>query len=168
MLRRRPLVILLAALACAGAGCEGLRGGDPTSVVVNIKGEPFTLEIAADDATRIKGLMGREEIPEHGGMIFIFPRSQVRSFWMGNCLVDIDAIFLDPKGRVTATHAMTAESPRRADETDPAYRARLPSYSSVYPAQFVIELRAGSVNRLGVRVDDKIDLDVPRLKSLIR
>jgi uncharacterized membrane protein (UPF0127 family) len=63
---------------------------------------------------------------------------------------------------------MTAEAPRRADETEYAYRARLPSYPSVYPAQFVIELRAGSVARLGVRVDDKIDLDVQRLESLLR
>jgi uncharacterized membrane protein (UPF0127 family) len=36
----------------------------------------------------------------------------------------------------------------------------------VYATQFAIELRAGSIERLGVNVDDKIELDLARLKAM--
>jgi uncharacterized membrane protein (UPF0127 family) len=110
--------------------------------------------------------MHRTEVPADGGMLFVFPESEVRSFWMGNCLVDIDVIFLDPRGRVTAVHRMKAQPPRRADESEADYDRRMPRYWSAYPAQFAIELKAGTLDRLGVKVEDRIDLDLDRLKRL--
>jgi hypothetical protein len=121
--------------------------------------------VAADPASTEMGLMHRASIPDDGGMLFIFPAAERRSFWMGHCLVDIDIIFLDPRGRVTATHRMKAESPQREGESDAAYDARMPRYPSVRPAQFAIELKAGSLDRLDVGVDDRIDLDLQRLKA---
>ena len=133
-------VLMLTAFLSLLCGCNGSGSGEP--VVIN--GETFRLEVAADEASRTQGLMHRESIPDAGGMIFIFTQSLVQSFWMGNCLVDIDVIFLDGHGRVTATHRMKAEPPRRSDESDDDYGARMPRYSSAYPAVFAIELKAGS------------------------
>ena len=151
--------------AASVSGCQRGQSIQGTEQVV-IAGQPYQLEMARDDATRTKGLMGRTEIASDGGMLFIFPTSQVRSFWMGYCLVDMDIMFLDPNGRVTAIHTMKIEDPRRDDESESDYSARLAGYSSVYSAQFVIELRAGSITQLGVRVDDKIELDLARLKAM--
>jgi uncharacterized membrane protein (UPF0127 family) len=137
---------------------------------VVIKGERFELELAADPKSRQTGLMNRSSIPDHGGMLFVFPDSEVgmQGFWMGNCLIDMDVIFLDPHGRVTAMHTMKAQAPRRPDESEADYDRRMPRYSSAYPAQFAIELQAGTFERLGVRVDERIDLDLRRLKALAR
>lgn len=137
---------------------------------VVISGETFYLEVAADADARARGLMGRTDIPEDGGMLFVFPDSQiqVQRFWMGHCLVDIDILFLDSQGRVTATHEMKAQEPQRSDETDAAYDQRMPRYSSRYPAQFAIELKAGSLKRLGVQIEEKVELDLPRLKAQVR
>jgi uncharacterized membrane protein (UPF0127 family) len=161
--------ILLLALC----GCEhsrGTSGQAPKLETVVIGGEKFDLELALDDAARERGMMGRNQIPDHGGMLFVFPDSKVRvqSFWMGHCLVDIDIIFLDRRGFVTATHRMKAEPPRRADESEADYDARMPRYSSGYPAQFVIELKAGTLDRLNIRFEQRIDLDIPRLKAMAR
>ncbi len=79
-----------------------------------------------------------------------------------------DLIFLDHNGRVTATHRMKVEPPRRDDESDPVYQARLASYPSVYPAQFVIELRQGTLERLDLRFESKIDMNLRRLKASAR
>ena len=138
------------------------------SATVEIAGERFTLEIAADDPSRSHGLKGRPDIPADGGMLFVFPRVQRQSFWMEDCLVDIDVMFLDAQGRVTATHTMKVEPPRRSSETLDAYRRRLRGYSSVYPAQFAIELKAGTIDRLDIEIDRKIELDLPRLKAMAR
>ena len=162
---RSVKLIVVVFAAASLSGCQ--RGQSPpgTEQVV-IAGEEYQLEVAQDEATRAKGLMGRTKIASDGGMLFIFPTSELRSFWMGNCLVDIDIMFLDANGRVTAIHTMKTEEPQREDEAEAAYQARMPGYSSVYATQLAIELRAGSIQRLGVDVDDKIELDLARLKAM--
>ena len=162
--RRVKLGVMLFAAASL-SGCQRSQSIPGTEQVV-IAGEQFQLEVAQDEVTRTKGMMGRTEIASDGGMLFIFPTSQLRSFWMGNCVVDIDIMFLDRYGRVTAIHTMKTEDPRKDDETEVAYKARMPGYSSVYATQFAIELHAGSIQRLGVDVDDKIELDLARLKAM--
>jgi uncharacterized membrane protein (UPF0127 family) len=87
---------------------------------------------------------------------------------MRDCLIDIDIMFLDPLGTVLATHAMTAEEPRRPGESMVDYETRLERYSSGRPAQFAIELRGGMIEDLGVRKGDRIELDYNRLKRLAR
>ena len=156
---------LMLLAAASTAGCQRGQSISGTEQVI-IAGELFHLDVASDDSTRTKGLMGRTEIASDGGMLFIFATAQVRSFWMGYCLVDIDVMFLDPYGRVTAIHTMNIEEPREETETEVAYKDRMPGYPSVYAAQFAIELRAGSIERLGVNVDDKIELDLARLKAM--
>ncbi len=156
---------LMLLAAASAAGCHRGQSISGTEQVI-IAGEPFHLEVASDDSTRTKGLMGRTEIASDGGMLFIFPTAQERQFWMGYCLVDIDLMFLDPNGRVTAIHTMNVEDPRKEAESESDYSARLANYPSVYAAQFAIELRAGSIERLGVNVDDKIELDLARLKAM--
>jgi len=156
-------------IAVALQGCGGSSSPTGSEHVV-IAGEDFALEVVADEASREKGLMYRTDIPDHGGMLFVFPDSQVRvqQFWMGHCLVDMDIIYLDGMGTVTATHQMKAEPAQRADESDDDYKLRMPDYSSAYPAQFAIELKAGSLDRLKVSVDDRIKLDTARLKAKAR
>jgi uncharacterized membrane protein (UPF0127 family) len=157
---------MLIAVCFAASACDSGLG--PNQVRVEIGGERFVLDIAADEASRNYGLKGLTEIPADGGMLFVFPqeRIEVQSFWMEDCLVDMDIIFLDPQGRVTATHTMKVEPPRREGETRLAYQYRLRPYPSILPAQFAIELKAGTVRRLGVGVDQKIELDLPRLKAM--
>jgi uncharacterized membrane protein (UPF0127 family) len=139
----------------------------PTELV-EIGRERFRLEIAATEAARGQGLMWRTEVAADGGMIFIYPDVRRRSFWMANCLVDIDIIFLDQEAMVVRTHRMKAERPRAPRESRVAYHRRMHHYSSRRPAQMAIELKAGSLDRLDVRVGDRIALDLPRLKAMAR
>lgn len=175
MAGRRPVILILGSLTAVLLHVAGCRNGDggaggtsPATETVTIDGRTFELEIAADAAAIQRGLMHRETIPDGTGMLFIFPDAQPRGFWMKNCLTDIDIIFLDPGGRVTATHHMKAEPLRRADETVLEYEGRLKTYPSRWPAQFAIELPPGTLDQLNVRFEDKIDLDLDRLKALAR
>jgi uncharacterized membrane protein (UPF0127 family) len=135
---------------------------------VTIHGQTFTLDLAADNPTRMLGLGGRESIPENGGMLFVFPESRGLRFVMRDCPVPIDVMFLDPTGVVTAVHTMPPEEPQGPEETDFMYESRLAKYSSRFPAQFAIELKGGRIAELGVEPGDTIDLDLERLKRLAR
>lgn len=172
----RNLIILLCLAAIAGIvalsrGCGGPNPTSPGTESIVIGGEKFSLEVSADAKSRELGLMGRTEIPDHGGMLFVFPDRLVvpQSFWMKNCPIDMDIIFLDRQGFVTATHRMKAMI-RQPGESEADYETRAQSegYPSGLPAQFAIELKAGSLERLKVKVEDRIVLNLDRLKALAR
>jgi uncharacterized membrane protein (UPF0127 family) len=140
-----------------------------TFETVVIGGERFRLELAAEPVARDEGLMYRTRIPPGEGMLFVFPDDpQVRSFWMRNCIVDIDVIFVDPIGRVTATHAMKVEPPQQPGETEEEYFQRLQRYPSRLPARYAIELPGGTLGRLRVAIGDTIALDRARLAAISR
>ena len=135
---------------------------------VTIVGELYELELSLDLHSRVTGMMHREEIPQHGGMLFVFPDAIERSFWMKNCFVNIDLIFLDSRGTVTATYSMLIEPPQDDNESEWEYESRLKHYWSNGPAMFAIELAEGSIQRLGLRVNDQIALDLSYLRSRAR
>lgn len=123
----------------------------------------FRLEIAADSIAISRGLSGREEIKEDGGMLFVYPSPGQRSYWMRNCLVDIDIIFLDSAGTVVRTYEMKKEPLRRPGEEVWRYERRLQRYRSIKPAQFAIEIRAGWLKKLAVEEGDVINADWKRI-----
>jgi uncharacterized membrane protein (UPF0127 family) len=161
-------MLLLLAAAARGAEPKKPDAKEPPREEVVIAAEAFRLEIAADPVARARGLMERAEIDEHGGMLFIYRDVRRRSFWMKNCLVDIDLIYLGSKGRIVGCHKMKKEPPRRETETDAVYEWRLKSYRSRRPAQFVIELKAGSIDRLKLERGQTVELDYSRLRKMAR
>jgi len=175
--RRLTLVVLTLALAAVGSfawsvrGCEGTAARSTARVTLG--GQPFTLEVVADNESRYKGLSGRTHIADDGGMIFVFPRSDLLRFVMRDCLVDIDIIYLDTMGTVLQTYTMVVEPPRgpgegAVGETNATYDGRLTNYSSRSPSQFVIEIQAGLVEKLGIKRGDRIELDLKRLKGALK
>jgi len=132
----------------------------PTTQRVTLRDRTFTLELALDDATRYKGLSGREAIAEDGGMLFVFPHARVLQFVMRDCPAPIDVIFLGPNGRIVALHAMRPE-PGVAE-------ADLARYSSKWDAQFAIEVKGGTIAQLGLEPGEAVALPLERLKRLAR
>lgn len=151
------------AASLTAAGCDPPKVGETEQVTLGDK--EFTLKLAIDNAARERGLGGVTEIPELGGMLFVFPDSQMRSFWMYDCVIDLDIAFLDPFGIVTAVHTMPKEFPRDKGEPDGSYKARLKKYSSLSPAQFAIEVRPGTLKALGIKRGTKIPLELAKLKA---
>jgi len=135
---------------------------------VTIDNRTFDLEIAANDAVRFKGLSGRTEIKDNGGMLFVFADARRLNFVMRDCPIPIDIIFLDGNGRVVAKHKMLPEAPRRPTETDEGYNQRLKMYPSGYGAQFAIELKANTLDQLKIKEGDQIKLDLAKLKALAK
>ncbi|MBT4768882.1 MAG: DUF192 domain-containing protein [Phycisphaerae bacterium] len=161
----RLLVLVLCGMSLMTFGCD--RSGASLEQV-RIGARDWDLELAISEAAIRRGLMDRATIPAGTGMIFVFSTPTVHRFWMANCLIDIDVIFLDGQGRVTTMYRMKAEPARGSAESQLGYEQRLPLYSSHVPVRFAIEFPAGSIDHLGLRVGDRVDIDVDRLKSMTR
>ncbi len=178
------LASVLVALAGAGFAYQssqqdGRQAGDKGFEVVSKEsanalevirfpfgGEAFAFEVADDLPSIQKGLSGRTEIPAGTGMLFIDDRARIQSYWMVDCLTDMDIAFVAPSGKVTAVHAMKKESPRAENEPIPVYHARLPRYSSNLPAKYAIETPPGTNKRLGIKPGTVIDIDWSAIDSL--
>lgn len=148
------LVLVLLALMLGGCANDTASGGVQR---VEIKGEVFKLELAMDQNSRVQGLSDRDFIAPDGGMLFVFPYEADRTFVMRRCLVPIDIMYLDPKGVVLNTHAMQIEPPGTPEQD-------LKGYRSEGKSALVIELAGGTVERLGVKKGDQIDLPILELK----
>lgn len=135
---------------------------------IKINGESFETEIAATLATRAKGLGGRDTIGRNEAMAFVFKESAPQRFWMIDCSMDIDIVFLDRTGKILAAHEMKKEPPRGPNETQAEYEARLPYYNSNGDALYALEFAPGTLTRLGLKAGQTIPLDHGKLKTYVR
>jgi hypothetical protein len=141
--------MLLAALA---VGCNGESSAKPARARVRIGEQVWSVEVMLTRRQHEQGMMGRTRIPEDEGMLFVFPEVQERVFYMKNCLVPIDLLFISPARRVVRTHEMKVE-PGMAGEM---------RYPSDVPVQYALEIAGGSIERLGIEVGDEVEfINVP-------
>ena len=99
------------------------------------------IEIADDDAKREVGMMGRPSMEERQGMLFILEEEQLASFWMRNCPLSLDMIFINKQGRIVTIHKNT--KPFSDD-----------SYSATAMTMFVLEVNAGFTDKYGIQEGD--------------
>jgi uncharacterized membrane protein (UPF0127 family) len=101
--------------------------------------------------------MGRKELPANRGMLFIFNPPRFVSFWMGNCFIPLDIVFVR-QGRITSFAAKAKPCPTAQN---------CPSYPSKAEIDQVIELQAGQIQALNLKVKDPVTvsfLKEPALK----
>lgn len=60
-----------------------------------IEKEILTVEIADTPASVAKGLMGRTDLPDGNGMLFIYPKPHKLHFWMKNTVIPLSIGFFD-------------------------------------------------------------------------
>jgi uncharacterized membrane protein (UPF0127 family) len=146
------LLLLLPLLPLLAIGCkQGTTAGGGAATASNlpttkvaIGNKTYTLEIAAREAVRAKGLMYRDSMPEDHGMIFVFASLEERSFWMRNTRIPLDILYLDPAGKVVSIHRMEPYVERGTH--------------SKAPATYAIELNAGQAGAAGVHEGDTLQL----------
>ena len=92
--------LVLASIAGAVLAACAVAGTSEWKVAVFPSGAQFTIEIAADDAARMRGYMFRKRVGPHEGMRFLFDEPGHHGIWMKNCKVSLDIIWLDAAFRV--------------------------------------------------------------------
>ena len=109
---------------------NGLVGHTQARVALVILGhDTIRAEVAETSEERSKGLMDREEVPDGTGMLFVFERESMRTFWMQDTLVSLDIAFLDASMIIIDIQEMESGSST--------------IYDSAGPAKFALEVRKG-------------------------
>ena len=109
-----------------------------------LNGNRFSSEIMDTNQLRQKGLSGRSNIGQDNAMIFVFDDTARHCFWMKDMKFNIDMVWLDAGNKVVAIEKRVSPG----------------SYPTSYchNGTKVIELAAGTTERIKLRVGDHIDL----------
>lgn len=132
----------------------------PTTELI-LAGETFRVELARSVGEMALGLSGREGLAEgdgsanspHGGMLFIFDAPMVQSFWMKDMKFPIDIIWINGNRIVGFAENARPETGKKPWQ--------LTIYSSPEPVDKVLEVAAGTVARLNVKVGDEVVIGFP-------
>lgn len=123
----------------------------PTKVAqVSINDNKIKVEIADAKEKRSKGLGGRTSLPEGEGMLFIFDKADKYPFWMKGVSFPLDFIWI----REDKVVDLLENVPAAAGQKD----ADLPIYVAKEPIDKILEVSAGTVARLNVKVGDSVKI----------
>jgi len=110
---------------------------DGTEFIVNA-------EIAEKTEDRNHGFMERKNIPDGTGMLFVFEKDQILSFWMKNTPHPLSIAYIDSKGKIRNIYDMTPYS--------------LSSIISTVSVRYALEVPQGWYKKNGIAEGDTVIL----------
>lgn len=110
---------------------------DGTEFIVNA-------EIAEKAEDRNHGFMERKNIPDGTGMLFVFEKDQILSFWMKNTPHPLSIAYIDSKGKIRNIYDMTPYS--------------LSSIISTVSVRYALEVPQGWYKKNGITEGDTVIL----------
>ena len=108
---------------------------DGTEFIVNA-------EIAEKAEDRNHGFMERKNIPDGTGMLFVFEKDQILSFWMKNTPHPLSIAYIDSKGKIRNIYDMTPYS--------------LSSIVSTVSVRYALEVPQGWYKKNGITEGDTV------------
>ena len=95
------------------------------------------VQVASTPSQQATGLMFRAEMPQHEGMLFVFPEPKQQCFWMKNTLIPLTAAFVADDGTVVNLEDMQPQTTQ--------------SHCSAKPVRFVLEVNQGWFAKKGLK-----------------
>jgi len=99
-------------------------------------------EVAADYATRGRGLMHRKSLAPNAGMLFIFDGAGIHCMWMKNTYIPLSVAFLDAEGTIINIADMQPHSEQ--------------SHCATRPALYALEMEKGWFAQRGIKAGLKL------------
>jgi uncharacterized membrane protein (UPF0127 family) len=141
------ILTLLVSLSC-GAETGRIKKFEKRELLIETaEGGSITVaaEIARTDKERSQGLMYRKTLADGTGMLFIFEKDQILSFWMKNTLIPLSIAFIAYNGKILEIRDMEAGDLR--------------SIQSSRSARYALEAPRGWFGRAGIKPGDFLRLE---------
>ena len=138
------VLALFLCLAFGAAAGEKFDTQPLTIVTKDGKSHAFTVELAVTPRQREQGLMNRAEMAADRGMLFAFGETRQVFMWMKDTFIPLDMLFIAKDGKVRTIR----------ENAEPLSEAIIDSGG---PIDYVLELNASTVKRLGLRVGNRVE-----------
>jgi len=128
------------------SNCSGEEKYERVELIIESAGGPVIVmvEVANTPEQREQGLMHRKELKDGYGMIFVFERDQIMSFWMKNTLIPLSIAYAAQDGRILEIHDM------QPGDLTPVRSSR--------SARYALEVPQGWFDRAGIAPGDRLDV----------
>ena len=120
---------------------------------LEIGGVTLNVEIANTASKRNKGLSDRVSLGQDEGMLFIFQKLDKYAFWMKGLKFPLDFVWIKDNTVVDILQNILPPAPGQKDES-------LPIYSSKVEFDKVLEVNAGVIQKLNIKVGDIVKLSL--------
>lgn len=150
------VVIAVVALFSQGAGDAGKADAKMPMVRLG-KDNIVKVEVATTQAEIERGLMQRTGLAQDAGMIFLFRPARPANFWMYNCLISLDMIFVKD-GKIVKIFENVPPCKHRYEE-----RHKCPTYPQGEGIMVteVVEVNAGYAKAHGLKEGDQVSFEIP-------
>jgi uncharacterized membrane protein (UPF0127 family) len=135
-------VVLLSVTACSSSDKVVFYNGSGQKLA------ELDVEFAVSQEEQQRGLMYRKELDQDSGMIFVYNRPRILSFWMKNTYLPLDIAFVDKNNVVIDIFPMVPLS--------------LESIRSTSEALYAIEVNAGYYAKRGITPGSRIELEIDK------
>jgi uncharacterized membrane protein (UPF0127 family) len=147
----KPLAVFAAAflLLCACGSKTSDVDGLNTTQVTFPNGQTVVAETMLRDIDQMRGMMFRDSLAKDRGMLFVHTSEQNVPYWMYQCRIPLDIIWMDHQRRIVE---ISANTPACTSKTS----RDCPSYGGHEKARYVLELAGGGAVLYGLKVGDTL------------
>lgn len=127
-------------LLLAACKTEGDPVADIAARTVTLPdGAQILAEPKLDAQSQETGMMYRDSLPPNRGMLFFQTKPVLQAYWMHNCKIPLDIIWLDENKKVVEIVRDAPPCQKPAEQC--------PSYGGHKAAQYVLELNGGAAKQ---------------------
>ena len=148
-LRRAALLAPIVALL--GCGGSATKVEDLNATVLTLPGgKKIMAETMRTQETMARGMMFRDVLPKDRGMLFVHTAEGKYAYWMFNCKVPLDIVWMNKSRQVVEISLSTPPCP----STNPD---ECPSFGGHQNAQYVLELNGGAAIEYGIAAGSQLN-----------
>lgn len=126
-------------------------GSELQTIPITLGNKTIHAVVADTDDSRIKGLLGWEQISEGLGMLLDFRTEGKYAIHMQGMKFPIDAVWIDGRGEIKLI-----------------YESIVPNsgliYPSMFPCRYCLEIKAGFCKKHGVKIGQSVQFGAPAVR----
>ncbi len=111
---------------------------------LTVKGKKIRAAVVQTEEEKARGLMFRESLGKDEGMLFVYDREEILTFWMKNTPLPLSIAFIDQRGKIVDIQDMEPFN--------------LQTHASILPARYALEMNQGWFKKNGIKVGDVVSI----------
>ena len=146
----KPLIVFIAALLFLLACGPKTDVADLNTTEVTFpNGKTVIAETMLREVDRMRGMMFRDSLAKDRGMLFLHPEDGNYAYWMYQCRIPLDIIWMNHDRRIVEISPNTPPCPSKAAH-------ECPSFGGHEKARYVLELAGGGAAMYSLHVGDAV------------